>query len=178
MDGNYVVFERNMRPDGTGGNRTIHHYESEQKFQEENLSQLGNCTLLAKDINIATALKICCRVPDLCLAISLVEEMFDPETGIIKSLAEIKPVVNSAAYGLSEIHSLQKRFGFSPYEEDLPDVLKYLGPAHEAKTDKEFFIRSLRDKYPTGVIDDLSRFSLEAIGIVRQIVEHHEALTE
>jgi hypothetical protein len=162
-----VVIEQRPQPDGLGGNRTLLEYESENEFQ--NVTPDEPYFVVACDISLDEAEKLLCQTPDICVALSTLDEMFDPKTENILSREKVKEVISKAVKLVNQNHDYQREYGVEPTC-TIPENLKNLGFYSSNDTDKMYTFKALRLQYPVGMIcDDLGYFLNK---LVRIFLDH------
>ena len=162
-----AVFEEKPGADGTGGNRIIMSFENKRVSHHQAPQFAGRYTLVAQSITMEEANKLCCAHPDICVVISALGEMFDPDTGrLLFNTATVGLAISKALFGIKANHEYQKKYDVTPTG-ILPETLKNLGFHQAGDTDKMHFIKSLRNAYPTGIIEDEKDLRDMLDGLVR-----------
>lgn len=129
-------------------------FESKRASQYQALRLAGRYTLVAQGVTMEEANKLCCLAPDICIVISALGKMFNSDTGrLVLDNIIVDSTVSKAISGVKVNHEYQKKYGVTPAG-ILPENLKNLGSHMMKDTDKMHFIKSVRNAYPTGIVED------------------------
>jgi hypothetical protein len=147
----YIFFQKKFMPDGTGGSRKIVPFHSKEE-QEKILKDFADDhDVLDPDAGPIVAERLIAQTPTICIAIDSLLPLFDENGKIVTDKTNIDLIINKAGYGVIAILEKQEECGVQP-KDCLPENLRVLPLIDFKDTDKQFFIKSLRNSYSTGNI--------------------------